>query len=373
MSRADCIIVGAGALGLSAAFRLMRRGLRVRVVTAGRPDASLAAAGMLAPGIEAAEAAVTGAAHPRLGALLQTAAGRWPAFAAELCGHPADWRAIGYRKIDTLLAGGEADSNHLAALAKVAAEAGAQVETLSGNAARTLEPILAQSAIKALHFSGDALVEPPLLIGALREALKQGGVEIQIARIAAIAQAGDAVGLQSTLGDTLEAGAVILAAGWTGAIKLAPEWAHILPIKGQIATVSARPELRTMLRAPGIYLAPRGDGRVECGATSERGVDTLNVEPAAIRDLRGRAADLAPGLAESWTIASRSGVRPSTPDFAPILGASVLGDRVFLAAAPHRNGILLAPLIADITADAVMGALDGAGWLRALSATRFQG
>ena len=372
MNRPDCIIVGAGALGLAAAYRLMRRGLRVRVVTARRPDASLAAAGMLAPGIEAAEAALTGAAHSRLGALLHEAAGRWPAFAAELCGHPSDLRVIGYRAVDTLLAGGKADGSHLAGLARAAVGAGAQVETLSGDAARKLEPALTPFTIQALHFSGDALVEPPLLIGVLREALKQAGVEIEIARIAAIAQVDGAVRLQTAEGEKLEAGAVILAAGWPGSVKLAPEWAHIVPIKGQIATLSARPALRTMLRAPGIYLAPREDGRVECGATSERGVDTLNVEPAAIRALRGRAADLAPALAEAWTIASRSGVRPSTPDFAPILGASVLGSRVFLTAAPHRNGILLAPLIADITADAVTGAPDGAGWLHALAATRFQ-
>ena len=345
----------------------------MRVVTARRPDASLAAAGMLAPGIEAAEAALTGAAHPGLGALLHQAARRWPAFAAELCDHPANWRAIGYRAIDTLLAGGAADASYLAALATAAAEAGAPVETLSGDAARRLEPMLAGSAIEALHFPGDALVEPSLLIGALRDALSKGGVEIENACIAAIAQADDAVRLETVAGETLDAGAVVLAAGWPGGVKIAPEWAHIVPIKGQIATLSGGRDLETILRAPGIYLAPRGDGRVECGATSERGVDTLNVEPAAIRTLRARAGALAPALADFWTIASRSGVRPSTPDYAPILGTSVLGSRVFLAAAPHRNGILLAPLIADIVADAVLGETDAGGWLRALAATRFQG
>lgn len=373
VKRPDCIVVGVGVLGLSAAFRLMRRGLRARVVAAGRPDASLAAAGMLAPGVEAAEAVLTGAAHPRLGDLLREAALRWPAFAMEVCGDPVDWRAIGYRRLDTLLAGADADRPHLEALANAAVGFGAAAAMLSGDAARRLEPELAPSATDALHFPGDALVEPGLLIRALLQALRTGGVEIEQARIAAISQDKGVVRLRTGAGESLEADAVVLAAGWPGPAMLAPEFAHIVPIKGQIATLSARRPPQTMLRGASVYLAPRADGRIACGATSERGVDTLIIDSAAIQALHARAAAVAPDLAEAWTIASHVGVRPSSPDHAPILGASALGDRVFLAAAPHRNGILLAPLLADVIAAGITGAPVSGDWLRALSAARFQG
>lgn len=345
----------------------------MRVVTARRPDASLAAAGMLAPGIEAAEAALTGKAHPRLGALLLDAAGLWPAFATELYGDPSDWRAIGFRQVDTLLAGEAKDSSHLDALAKAGADMGAKVEALSGDAARQIEPALAPSATHALHFPGDALVEPPLLLAALESALRKGGVEIDIARITGLAQSKAIVRLETDGGHTFEADAAVLASGWPGAAKLAPELAHILPIKGQIGTLSVRAGLRTMLRGPGIYLAPRGDGRVACGATSERGVETLTIEPMAIQTLRDLAIKLAPAFNNAWTIASRTGIRPSTPDFAPILGPSALGSRVFLAAGPHRNGMLLAPLVADIVADGITSAPESGEWLRVLSAARFRG
>jgi len=371
VTRPDCIIVGAGLVGLSAAFRLMRCGLRVEILAAGRPDASLAAAGMLAPGVEAAEAILTGGAHPRLAELFVAGAARWPAFAEELCGDSEDWRAIGHDKRDTLWAADGPDGRFVDALAKAAAGLGVTVEVLSGNEARRLEPALSLHATQALHFVGDSLIEPAHLIRALTQALRHAGIEIQDARIASVRHIDGVVRLRAISGATYEAGAVVLAAGWPGPHKLAPEFAHIIPIKGQIATLSARRPPRVMLRGPGIYLAPRGDGRVECGATSERWIQSLQTDPAAIQALQARAAALAPDLAIAWPIASRVGVRPGSPDQAPILGASAVGDRVFLAAAPHRNGILLAPLLADIIADGITGAESRGDWLNALSAARF--
>src|SRR5438067_9303465 len=55
--RPDTIVVGAGIIGLSIAWRLAQRGLRVTVLDAGKAggEASWAGAGMLAPGGEVAE------------------------------------------------------------------------------------------------------------------------------------------------------------------------------------------------------------------------------------------------------------------------------------------------------------------------------
>src|SRR5438067_10367605 len=55
--RPDTIVVGAGIIGLSIAWRLAQRGLRVTVLDAGKAgnEASWAGAGMLAPGGEVTE------------------------------------------------------------------------------------------------------------------------------------------------------------------------------------------------------------------------------------------------------------------------------------------------------------------------------
>ncbi|MET0547357.1 MAG: FAD-dependent oxidoreductase, partial [Caulobacterales bacterium] len=61
------LVIGGGVIGLSVAHRLMQRGATVALVEASRPSASLAAAGMLPPALEALEAT---SAHPDLSALL---------------------------------------------------------------------------------------------------------------------------------------------------------------------------------------------------------------------------------------------------------------------------------------------------------------
>jgi glycine oxidase len=58
-----------------------------------------------------------------------------------------------------------------------------------------------------------------------------------------------------------------------------------------------------------------------------------------------------PGLAEFEITEVLVGHRPATPDNAPLLGP--LDGRVVVAAGHHRNGVLLAPVTADLIADLV--------------------
>ena len=61
------------------------------------------------------------------------------------------------------------------------------------------------------------------------------------------------------------------------------------------------------------------------------------------------ALEHAPEL-ERW-----AGLRPATPDSAPILGRDSRGpDNVFLALGHYRNGILLAPASADVLAQEIL-------------------
>ncbi len=88
------------------------------------------------------------------------------------------------------------------------------------------------------------------------------------------------------------------------------------------------------------------------GATSEeKGFDTrLTVEGTG--DLLADARELLPRVSEIELVEASVGLRPGSPDNAPMIGAGALPGLV-VATGHYRNGILLAP----ITADAVVGLL----------------
>src|SRR5205823_6194150 len=149
----------------------------------------------------------------------------------------------------------------------------------------------------------------------------------------------------------------------------------VRPLKGQMlalrdaptpASAGATP-LRHVVFTPDVYLVPR-DGRLLVGATvEERGFDTT-VTAAGVRALLDGALRAVPALGEAPLDDAWAGVRPATPDGAPVLGR--LTERVVVAAGHGRNGILLTPITADLIADLVLGG-PAARWAERFGAERF--
>ena len=74
-------------------------------------------------------------------------------------------------------------------------------------------------------------------------------------------------------------------------------------------------------------------------------------------------------MAAGWPPMERWwGFRPCTPDEAPLLGESPIPG-LWLATGHHRNGVLLAAISAELTADSVLGA---AADLRSFRWNRFR-
>jgi glycine oxidase len=135
----------------------------------------------------------------------------------------------------------------------------------------------------------------------------------------------------------------------------------ISPRKGQMLAVEMPPGmgLDLVLRTKDIYIVPRTRGpqagSAIIGATVEDvGFDTA-VHPADIHALHASAAQLLPSLAEARVLESWAGLRPGTPDGLPLIGATDLKRRRFIAAGHFRNGILLAPATAHVMADLIEG------------------
>jgi glycine oxidase len=134
----------------------------------------------------------------------------------------------------------------------------------------------------------------------------------------------------------------------------------VRPVKGQILRLRAPagepPGFEHVIRAHAdgrsVYLVPRADGEVVVGATVEERGDTV-VTAGAVLDLLRAATDIVPDLAEYELAEVLAGLRPGTPDNAPIIGR--LGPRVLVATGHYRHGIVLTPATADAIADLVAG------------------
>ena len=100
------------------------------------------------------------------------------------------------------------------------------------------------------------------------------------------------------------------------------------------------------------YAAPGAEG-LKVGATMEPGLTDRRSTPTAVEALRALAVALFPELAEA-PFESLAGIRAACPDGMPLVGPSTLPG-VMLAVGARRNGWLLAPLVAAITAAYLAG------------------
>ncbi len=105
------------------------------------------------------------------------------------------------------------------------------------------------------------------------------------------------------------------------------------------------------------------------GATvEERGFDTA-ITALGVHDLLRDAAEVVPGTLELEVEELIAGLRPGTPDNAPILGSSPAAPGLVWATGHYRNGALLTP----VTADLVVAELCGEPVDPAFSPRRFAG
>jgi glycine oxidase len=344
----NVLVSGGGIAGLAIAWRLSLQGVTVEVVERGicGRGASWAAAGMLAPGGELA------GEIDDLARLAHESRDLWPQFAAEI--ERAAGRSVGFRETGSLLV---AESEEQAEALR--ARANGSGEWFPRDDLLRIEPMLAPDLTGALHFPADAQVDNRAFCEALFMALRGRGVIIHEnceVRSIVIAE-GEAKALLTGRGP-MEADCFVLACGaWMGLIS-APEFElpPVRPVKGQMMAYVPPASIGlpdTLLWADDVYLVPRA-GRLLVGATVEDAGFDASVELRACAKLRKAAERVIPSL-PNWQLAEVwAGLRPHTPDDAPVLGATSL-SRLYVAGGQFRNGILFAPAVADKMAAILQG------------------
>jgi glycine oxidase len=360
----DVVIIGGGIIGLSLAISLRKQGLQVLVVERGEPgqEASSAAAGMLVgSGTEL---------PPALQALAAQSARMYPGFAHGI--EDESGLKVDLREQSTILI---SESGELPAAA----------EGLSTEKLGSLEPELASFESSDFgsggrermplqnHYRAGYLhehsVDPRALVAAAAKAARHRGVDISSgSEVHGLLISGNRVGGVQAEKTSYSAGIVVNCAGaWAGCI--APRKFPVRPVKGQMVAVVGGPKLQHVIRADEVYLVPRSDGRIVIGSTLEDAGYNKQTDVNTIQRLLHAARELVPALAGARVHEDWAGLRPGTSDNLPILGETSIPG-YFVASGHYRDGILLAPISAQVMTELILGK-PASHDLSAFSPTRF--
>jgi glycine oxidase len=328
----DVIVVGGGIIGCSVAWRLAQKGASVAIYEAGRigAESSWAGAGMLAPGGEVEGASVW--AHRSIESLKL-----YPEFLNELqeeSGVVADFRPCGAIEVAF------SESEFAADEARAAGQRslGIVSERLSRkDVLARLGHMNPSCLVGGFYYPADAVVDPREIVAGLRVACERRGVHIEEnRRVTSLRQ--------------LTAPVVVIAAGaWSG--DLDASLPQSFPVKGHLIGYRLRPgSIRPIVRRGHTYILQRSNGFTIAGSTTEQAGFDRSVSPSTVRVLHNRAHELIPSLLISSPDESWIGFRPGADE--PHVGR--FGDsRVWLAYGHYRNGILLAPVTAQLIADEI--------------------
>lgn len=348
----DVIVVGAGIVGASVAYRLSAEGLGVTLIDAGR----------LGGGTSAATFAWINA----------NSKGPFAYHFLNVCGmaeHLTLCRELGQD-------GWLSQSGNLewagtpkgtAALDDKVARLrgwGYPVETLSRRDVAALEPglVLPRGVERAAYFPTEGYVDVPSLVGALAEGARARGAAIRTTEaVVELLRDGDRVtGVRTGKGERLTADWVVSCAG-----HRTPQLAALagvqVPMRGEpgISAYSAPSPaaLRSILHAPDLSVRPDGAGRLMIRAAEfDRGVTEatpLWPLPPACEVLRERTAALLPAFTGTPIESVRVGVRPMPEDGYPLVGP-VPGRRGLYLVCSH-SAVTLGPLLGRIVAREIAG------------------
>ncbi len=355
-SKADVIVVGAGLIGLAAAWEISGRGAKVTVVERDAPGcgATRVAAGMLAPIGE------LDFGEPELLGMNLRSRELYPDFIAAI--ESATGLDTGFRHTGALHVALDRDeAGELKRVMELQKGHGLDSRWLGPMAARDLEPGVSPSLAGAVLVEDDAVVDPRALVEALRVGLAGRGVSIERAEVTGLIRenGGQVAGIETSVA-SLEAPIVLAAPGAeAGVAGWLPEEVRppVRPVKGQVVELQGDPEDPACSRILGserVYIAPRPDGRLILGATVEEMGFDRRVTGGGVHELLREAYRLLPDVAEMEFLGATAGLRPGTPDNLPVIGNTAI-EGLVLATGHYRNGILLAPVTAVAVADLIAG------------------
>jgi glycine/D-amino acid oxidase-like deaminating enzyme len=325
----NILVVGAGIIGASIAWHLVRHGARVTVIDAGDPG---------------------GIATRTSWAWINASWGNPEPYFRLRVHAMEEWRRL-ERELPTVRVAWtgslnwELPADRLEGFAAQHAAWGYDVRCVDRAQAARIEPSLADPPRLAVHAPREGAVEPLDVTRQLLSAARAHGATLVAGRAARSleVQAGRIVGID-TDGGRLSADMVVVAAG-AGAAELVATAGLALPVSAPPALLAATKPLPQLLNGlimtPELQLRQAADGRLVAAASAEAGVDLLAAIKALFRPDVTMALDF-----------QVTGRRPIPNDRLPLVGRAVSLDGLYVAVT--HSGITLAPAVGSMVAEEIV-------------------
>jgi glycine oxidase len=332
----DVIVVGGGPVGAACARELALAGRQVLVLERGGEtgQAWRAAAGMLAPQIEAGEddpLLELGLAGRELYSPLAEALRETTGMDIGLWREGIAW-----------VAADEAEAAELRSRCAWQRQHGHLSDWLDADEVRARWSWLGPTA-GALWAAREGALDPGKLVLALLADAERLGATLIHDTITGIDQRGDRIVGAIGRDGRYSAGEVILAAGaWSGAVEGAPRPLAVAPVRGQMAAFPwPAGAARAIVYGHGSYVLARNDEAIT-GSTMEYAGFRPETTPAGLARIFAGVTALCPTLTPAAVKRTWAGLRPVSADGLPIIGAEPRLAGLWYATGHGRNGILLA-------------------------------
>jgi glycine oxidase len=338
------LVVGAGIIGLTSAFRLALAGHEVTLFdpTPAR-GATWAAAGMLAPSAEISPGEESNYE------MQKGAVSAWRQMAADLL--VVTGSTLEIHDTGTLIVGWDASDRRLIdQFSQVAATFHADCRPVSRTETPEIFDRISPRMSEGLLLSGDAWLDPDKAVALLSEALEK--LRVSIIREEVLRVCGDEQGvIAETASGSFRGSSGILATGHlglpAGAVASGPQ--TIRPVHGVTARVQGvdradLPTIRAFVRGRTFYMVSRPGGYCVLGATAEERTEPT-VQVGELQRLLRDGLDVVPELETARVLESRVGLRPASPDLRPFFERIDTCGWAW-SSGHYRHGVTLAPIAA---------------------------
>lgn len=355
MSKPDVLVAGCGAIGLSVAYNLAMRGLRVCAIDRVGPGAQTS--------MRAAGQSVIAQTDPAMGELMHRSIDLIASF------EKSTGIALKYHQVGSVkYALSDWSAAQLQREVERARLLGADISMVALDDAQRIAPHTnADAAIAAWHAPNDIYFSSPDMLAAFYSAGKEAGVEFRFGEevLDIVTNAGKVVGV-STRNGRIGAGAVVMSTGpWTTA--LLSKIGTILPtvyVRHQYSIRSGVPEVHPDLPSVrivdhAVYARPEGSNLMfgtyephplELKTIPDR-TEHVALDSEAINTALQKVDAVFRGLARSSVVELRGGVTTMTPDGSYLIDEVTNARGLYFATGCNVMGLSCAPALGESLAD----------------------